>query len=261
MLVAVLAEFQPFLDSHPNWGDFTRSCRQQWVERLVEFLSERGRSWQNCRSTDLEAYRQQLLWKTYGDGHFYSPNTIDQAQRSIRDFYRWALAQGHVHQDPTTIWILARIPKPSLPVLTREQTLQLLNAPDLGLAPGQRDHLLLELLYSGQLSLTECCALQLDQLHPHAIQLEPRCVALQNGLAASLERYLKQGRPRLLGQATPAVLLTHRGQPYTTLGGLRAVLRGYQNRLKLLWPISASLLHRSHRAHLEELTQRRLRLL
>ena len=244
------AEIQAFLAARPDWSLKTQNAYQRGVEQLQIFLAKQGLDWKNALPNQLDGYRQSLLWQSKIRGGLYSPNTIDQALRAIRRFYRWASSNGLVATNPTIHWIFPRPPQPEQPILTREMLFRLLNLPNLARAQGQRDHLLIELLVAG-LSLPECRQLDVD------LRLRNDPLQLENSASESLARYLKSGRPQLLNTPTSALLLTSKGQRFQTDGGFRAILRTYQAALDSPHALSPRVLRNSYLDQIQQLRRKR----
>lgn len=236
-------QFLGFLHCHRHLAETTRDIQRGWLRRFEDFCARRGLNWRTCTPQTLDLFHQHLLWNAHSRGGLFSPNTVDQALRLIRHFYRWAHGRGLVATDPTSTWCLPRPPQPPQPTLTREETLRLLNLPDLGVATGQRDLLLLELVYTLRLSCDACLLLNVGWDE----QFEP--------LRQSWERYLNRGRGQLLRVPTDRLLLSNRGRPYTSGQSLRLILRAYGRQLGHPH-LTARTLHRSAREHEEQLGER-----
>ena len=247
--------FLAYLETRGDLAPTSHECHQHWLSLFEAYCQKRGLRWESCRPQDLEQFRQTLLWQPHGRGKLYSSNTIDQGLRVLRHFFRWAKRGRLIKTDPTASWVLPRPAQPDQPVLGHDQVLALLNLPDLSRPQGLRDQLLLELLYDFSLSIAECRALKLDPVDSNQIQLGERRLDLDSA-ASAMERYLAHGRPQLLRQPTPCLLLTGRGQPYLTDTGIAFTLHRYGQQLGLVHSLCARTLHRSHRAHRGQLARR-----
>lgn len=217
----------------------------------MEFCAD----WRHAKRETLEAFHRKLLWCSHRQGGLYSPNTVDQALRTVRAFCRWVHRVGLVPRDPTQGWLLPRPSQPEQRVLSRDQVLALLNSPDVSKPNGQRDQLVLELLYHLQLSVGNCLELRLENLESDSICAAGNRWPLEP-VRSSLERYLNEGRPQQdkLGDST--LLLNRYGRPLTTL---KPYIQFYGQRLGLSFPISPRTLHRSYKEHQRELHDRRFR--
>lgn len=93
-----------------------------------------------------------------------SPRSIARMLSSVRSFYRFLQLEGEIEQDPTELLESPRIPKHLPEVLTTEEIDRILGAIDQSLPEGQRDHCMIEVLYSCGLRVSEICALKISDL-------------------------------------------------------------------------------------------------
>jgi len=154
------------------------------------------------------------------------PKTSASANRRLavfRRFYRWALRERHVSEDPTLRLSGARqtlrVPK----TLSEAQVEALLAAPDVATPLGLRDRCMLELMYASGLRVSELVDLPTVHLSLADGVLrvtgkgaKERLVPFGEEAAAWVSRYAGEARPLILaGQASPALFVTARGGPMT----------------------------------------------
>ena len=137
----------------------------------------------------------------------------------LRRFYQWALREKHVSTDPTLKLLTAR-QAPRLPqTLSEAQVEALLAAPNTEIPLGLRDRAMLELLYASGLRVSELVGLPMLSLNLREGVLritgkgnKERLVPFGEEAADSLQNYLSQSRPVLLGkQNSSAVFVTQQG--------------------------------------------------
>jgi integrase/recombinase XerD len=145
--------------------------------------------------------------------------TANRRLTVFKRFFRWALREGHITQDPTlklqTAKQILRVPK----TLTEAQVEALLNAPDTQNALGMRDKTMLELLYASGLRVSELVTLRVEQLGFNEGVLrvtgkgsKERLVPFGEVAGLWLSRYLASARPELLaGRQSTDVFVTVRG--------------------------------------------------
>lgn len=93
-----------------------------------------------------------------------APRSIARMLSGVRSFYRFLQLDGYIEQDPTELLESPRLPKHLPAVLTLEEVDRILAAIDLSLPEGQRDHCIIEILYSCGLRVSEVCSLKLSDL-------------------------------------------------------------------------------------------------
>ena len=93
-----------------------------------------------------------------------SPRSSARFLSAARSFYRWALREGHIVDDPT---LRIESPKQGRPLpksLSETDVEELLSAPDLELALEFRDRTMLEILYACGLRVSELVGLEVEQV-------------------------------------------------------------------------------------------------
>lgn len=93
-----------------------------------------------------------------------APRSIARMLSGVRSFYRFLQLDGYIDQDPTELLESPRLPKHLPEVLTVDEVDRILAAINLELPEGQRDHCMIELLYSCGLRVSEVCSLKLSDL-------------------------------------------------------------------------------------------------
>ena len=146
-------------------------------------------------------------------------STANRRLTVLRRFYQWALREKHVSTDPTLKLLTAK-QAPRLPkTLSEAQVEALLAAPNTETPLGLRDRAMLELLYASGLRVSELVGLPMLSLNLREGVLritgkgnKERLVPFGEEAADSLQNYLSQSRPVLLGkQNSPAVFVTQQG--------------------------------------------------
>ena len=175
----------------------------------------------------LQAQSLNLEYAGENDVQAYFADRFDQTRAStanrrltvLRRFYQWALREKHVSTDPTLKLLTAK-QAPRLPkTLSEAQVEALLAAPNTETPLGLRDRAMLELLYASGLRVSELVGLPMLSLNLREGVLritgkgnKERLVPFGEEAADSLQNYLSQSRPVLLGkQNSPAVFVTQQG--------------------------------------------------
>lgn len=177
---------------------------------FAEFLV--GRPLTDAQEADLQAYFAARHAST-------KATTANRRLTVFKRFYRWALRERQIVQDPTLKLQAAkqalRVPK----TLTEAQVEALLNAPDTQEALGVRDKTMLELMYASGLRVSELVSLRMVHLGLNEGVLrvmgkgsKERLVPFGEVAAQWLQRYLQGPRAELLaGRQSSDVFVTVRG--------------------------------------------------
>lgn len=219
-----------------------RQHSQQAIERFAEALwLEDGLS-----TNTLAAYRRDLalladwlaavpslsldqadelqLLAYASERHASSRATTANRRLSVfKRYYRWALREQRVTQDPTLRLAAAKQPLRVPKTLSQGQVEALLNAPDVEAPLGLRDRAMLELMYASGLRVSELVTLKSVHVGFKEAVLritgkgaKERLVPFGEEAHGWLMRYLQEARPALLkGQRADALFVTVRGEGMT----------------------------------------------
>jgi len=178
---------------------------------------------------------------------------------TLRNFYRFLLAEGVVRQDPTEHLRIPRqwqnIPK----FLNLEEIERIIEAPDLARPTGERDRAMMELLYATGLRVSELCRLGIGDLNLGMGVLrttgkgnKQRLVPVGKSAVQAVERYLRQGRGRLLkGRQSRYLFVTSRGGCLTRQAFWK-LLAGYGRKAGIFHGLTPHVLRHSFATHLLE---------
>ena len=179
-------------------------------------------------ATWLQGQGSQLLHAQEADlqqyfAHRHADTKATSANRRLtvfKRFYRWALRERYIVQDPTLKLLTAKQPARAPKSLTEAQVERLLQAPDVSTALGMRDRTMLELLYASGLRVSELVGLKTLHLSLNDGVLrvmgkgsKERLVPFGEVARDWLQRYMAEARPQLLaGKQTEDLFITVRGK-------------------------------------------------
>jgi integrase/recombinase XerD len=178
---------------------------------------QHGKSLLTAGHSDLLAY---LAHRVAGR---VKATTTSRQLSSLKRFYQHALRQGKVNADPSINIDAPKLPRSLPKSLTEEDVEKLLAAPNVEEALGLRDRTMLETLYASGLRVSELVTLNVSQVSQDmgVVRVmgkgsKERLVPLGEEALSWLRRYLKESRPRILGQRmTDALFVTSRAEAMT----------------------------------------------
>jgi integrase/recombinase XerD len=181
-----------------------------------EWLTAQDRTLALAEQADIDGYFAAKHAATKG-------STANRRQAAFKRFFRWAVRERHMAEDPTLKLVSAKALQRSIKTLTEPQVESLLNAPDIGSALGLRDRAMLELLYACGLRVSELVSLKTFyvSLNDHALRVtgkgsKERVVPFGEVAAQWIARYVKDARPEILnGQLSDDLFVTTRGSAMT----------------------------------------------
>ena len=215
---------------------------QQWVEKPIETVSE-------FELLDYLAQRHSEGLSSRSSARFLS---------SLRAFFRDALDNELIQQDPTANVRRPILGRPLPEALSEEEVNLLIQSPDPNSGPIElRDRVMLEVLYATGLRVSELVGLQLTSVNIRQGIVRvlgkgssERLVPIGEDALTWLERYIDNGRSALLKRRLSDVLfLSNRGQMMTRQTFWHAVKK-YSMRAGILRPISPHTLRHAFATHL-----------
>src|SRR5262249_27820578 len=143
--------------------------------------------------------------------------------------------------------------------LNREEIERLIGAPPEGKPSGLRDRAMLELLYATGLRVSELCTLELSAVERRLGVLrvsgkgnKQRMVPFGESAGRALDRYLLEGRPRMLkGRASKHLFVTARGSGMTRQC-FWMLLKAHGRRAGISRPLTPPVIRHSFATHLVE---------
>jgi integrase/recombinase XerD len=249
-----------FIDQYVGYLRDVRRVSPNTVEsyardlaQLAGFASKRDQSVDALQRQDLESFVRQLM------SSGLSPRSVARAVACVRGFYRFVAMERRQDTSPADdlrpprAW--AALPK----FLSLDEVDQLLVQPDTSTARGLRDKALIEVLYATGLRVSELVALRAGDLSLDDGYLtcigkgdKQRMVPLGHEAAEWVRRYLRDGRPKLLGKkSSPWLFVNARGGALSRVGFWK-ILKEYGLKAGLSRDISPHVLRHSFATHLLE---------
>ena len=179
----------------------------------------------------------------------------------FKRYFRWALREGLIRQDPTLKLLAAKQPLRVPKTLSEAQVEALLAAPDTDTPLGLRDRTMLELMYASGLRVSELVALKTIHvgLNEGVLRVlgkgsKERLVPFGELARDWLERWLREGRPAVLGtRQTEALFVTSAGRtPGTAMSRVMfwGLVKRYARQAGITTPLSPHTLRHAFATHL-----------
>jgi integrase/recombinase XerD len=188
-----------------------------------------------------------------------SSRSIARRLATLRNFYRFLLAQGLVPNDPTEHMGSPRQWQAIPRFLSLEEVERLVRAPQGETPVALRDRAMLELLYATGLRVSELCGAGLHNLDSDMGLLRvtgkgnrQRIVPVGKVAIEAVRRYLESGRPALLKmRASRFLFVTSRGGALTRQGFWK-LLRNHGRKAGIFEGLTPHVIRHSFATHLLE---------
>lgn len=212
-----------------NWSAQTQANYGAGVREFLRFLDSQGVRQVNAITRALiESFRVHLFQKRYR-GKPLTMSTQASRLTAVKSFVRYLADADYLLLDVGAAVKLPRYHRPLPRVLSEDEAVRLVEAPDVTQATGVRDRAILETFYCsgvrshelGQLTLADVDWQEQSLWIRHGKGDKSRLVPLGDEAVAWMEEYLARVRPLWLASADEDHLfLTRRGTPMdrSTLG-------------------------------------------
>jgi len=211
-----LESFVDYLSFERGLSDRTLSAYQRDLKKLLVFLEEKGRHGpSDITPQDLRDFVFHL--KDSG----LAPTSIRRALSSLRGYFAFLLEEGVLEADPSELLESPRAWRKLPDVLSVEEILKILDAPNPDHPMYWRDRSILEVLYATGMRVSELVDLRISNLDlkegvctVFGKGSKERLVPLGGPAQRALDRYFREVRTRLdSGKGEGRVFLNHRGRP------------------------------------------------
>lgn len=250
----VLDEFISYL-ALKNFSPESLQVRRQSVEYFIRWKKEAGGSLevQDVCLEDLKAYIEHLRARNL------SLNTVSTWTYSLKCFFEYLEKNQIVLINPAekleSPRLGERLPKN---ILSEEEVLKLLNAPDLTKPTGLRNRAIMELLYSTAIRREECARLKLQDVDLNGGYLRvnqgkgsrDRVVPLGKTACEYLKRYIEKVRVIWAEDSASDILFLTQFKKPMDAQMYNLLIKLYSRKLKLGKPVTTHSLRKAAVTHM-----------
>lgn len=246
-----LVSYLEYLKYQKNYSDYTITSYQNDIEEYLEYLNREALDFKDILYSDLRFYLMYLKEEKEDTN-----SSIDRKLSALRGFYKHLANEGVVSSN---VFSLVSGPKKEkkLPRYFEYNELEeLFNVPDINDPLGQRDILLLELLYATGVRVGELTNIKVKDIDLSSRSIlilgkgnKERIVTYGDYCYEALKRYLSDGYIRLNIKNSEYLFLNKNGGVLTERG-VRYILDQIIKKTSLNKNISPHMLRHSFATHL-----------
>ena len=246
-----LDQFLDYLSYQKNYSDYTITSYQNDILEFLKFISSESLNFKELEYSDIRFYLMYLK-DTKKDNN----SSIDRKLSSLRSFYKYLANEGIVKSN---VFSLVHGPKKSkkLPRYFEYHELEeLFSVPDLRTPIGQRDALILELLYATGVRVGELVNIRYEDIDfgRKVILIlgkgnKERYVPFGEYCESALKLYLKDGYLTLNTKNSEYIFLNNQGGVLTERG-VRYLLDKLIQKTSIDKKISPHMIRHSFATHL-----------
>ncbi|MBQ5729861.1 MAG: tyrosine recombinase XerD [Bacteroidaceae bacterium] len=154
----LLEKYRNYIYFERSLSDNTLDAYSRDVSRFLEWLSDEGIRPQDVVLDDLHRFASTL----YDMG--ISPRSIARTLSGVRSLYYFLVVEGYIEKDPTELLESPKVGAHLPEVLTAEEIEAIESTIDQSLPEERRDYIIIEMLYSCGLRVSELCELCISDL-------------------------------------------------------------------------------------------------
>ena len=251
MDIKELNDYLDYLKYQKNYSDYTINNYKHDIIEYLEYLNSESLEFKNIEYSDIRFFLMYLK-DTKNDDN----TSINRKLSSLRGFYKYLANEGIVK---TNVFSLVNGPKRSkkLPRYFEYNELEeLFNVPDTRTPLGQRDSLILEMLYATGVRVGELVNIKVKDINTKNRTVlilgkgnKERIVSFGDYCEDILNKYLSDGRVDLDKKNSDYLLLNHLGNKLTERG-IRFILNKVIDNTSLTKSISPHMIRHSFATHL-----------
>lgn len=212
----MIAEFLQHIRFEKRLSPHTVTAYGNDLAQFAEFLEKQ----QNLEKPEQASFRQVRAWAVSLVESGTNNRSVNRKLATLRSFFNFLVKRKHLTVNPMARVLALKTPKP-LPQFVEEKSLQTLFeevqfSPDFA---GQRDRLVLELLYGTGVRLSELLSLQFKDVNFYEQTIvvmgkrsKERLIPIHKNLAQLIQTYQKLRSESFPDSSVQEMLLTDKGE-------------------------------------------------
>ena len=246
-----IQQFIQYLHEEKKTSENTEVSYERDLKKMSAYLNRRG----ICKadgvdSACLSAYVEHL------EGQGLKPATVSRSIASMKAFFHYEELLQRIVRDPASELKAPKVEKKTPTVLNAVETERLLAQPVGNTPQERRDKAMLELLYATGIRVSELVALLVADVDEENRTVfcrdahRERVIQVEGDAWNALERYLRDGRPKMVeGEEVPWLFTNCSGQSMSRQGFWK-LIKAYGRKAGIQSEITPHMLKHSFAAHL-----------
>ena len=246
-----LTAFLAYLEVQKNYSVYTRNNYQRDIEDFLTFCNDRRISYLEITYPDAQSYLVYLYEEKKNQA-----SSVSRKISAIRRFYQYLSNQNITQNSSFSLLKLPKKKKKLPKFFAYNELEELFCIPDQSTPLGQRDAVILEMLYATGIRVSELVGIEIEDIHltDKTIHIlgkgnKERIVYFNQVTANRLKKYLADGRKILNQKQLSFLFLNQRGGQLTTRG-VEDILERIIQKTSLNKHISPHMIRHSFATHL-----------
>lgn len=243
-----LSEYLEYLKYQKNYSDETIHSYSIDIEEFLDYINS------ECINICEVGYDVVKAWLIHLDEKKNKSTTVSRKISSLRGFYRYLINNKVMNSNPFSLVSLPKKERHLPRFFYYNELEEMFQVPKLNTALGQRDRLLLEMLYATGVRVSELVNIKVSDINGEEIKVlgkgnKERIVEFGDYAESILELYLNEGYKSLNVKKSEYLFLNNRGGKLTTRG-VRYILDNIINKTTIDKKISPHMLRHTFATHL-----------
>lgn len=243
-----LSDYLEYLKYQKNYSDETIHSYSIDIEEFLDYINS------ECINICEVGYDVVKAWLINLDEKKNKSTTVSRKISSLRGFYKYLINNKVIDSNPFSLVSLPKKERHLPRFFYYNELEEMFQVPKLNTALGQRDRLLLEMLYATGVRVSELVNIKVSDINGEEIKVlgkgnKERIVEFGDYAESILELYLKEGYKHLNVKKNEYLFLNNRGGKLTTRG-VRYILDNIINKTTIDKKISPHMLRHTFATHL-----------
>lgn len=243
-----LSDYLEYLKYQKNYSDETIHSYSIDIEEFLDYINS------ECINICEVDYDVVKAWLINLDEKKNKSTTVSRKISSLRGFYKYLINNKVIDSNPFSLVSLPKKERHLPRFFYYNELEEMFQVPKLNTALGQRDRLLLEMLYATGVRVSELVNIKVSDINGEEIKVlgkgnKERIVEFGDYAESILELYLKEGYKHLNIKKSEYLFLNNRGGKLTTRG-VRYILDNIINKTTIDKKISPHMLRHTFATHL-----------
>lgn len=243
-----LSEYLEYLKYQKNYSDETIHSYSIDIEEFLDYINS------ECINICEVGYDVVKAWLIHLDEKKNKSTTVSRKISSLRGFYKYLINNKVIDSNPFSLVSLPKKERHLPRFFYYNELEEMFQVSKLNTALGQRDRLLLEMLYATGVRVSELVNIKVSDINGEEIKVlgkgnKERIVEFGDYAESILELYLNEGYKSLNVKKSEYLFLNNRGGKLTTRG-VRYILDNIINKTTIDKKISPHMLRHTFATHL-----------